>query len=83
MRTRTIVLLPVLFEGRNDLVTARGECGMPYALQRDDYELLKLDRSWRPTLAIDATVQPVNMAIGSAQRCYLRCIQTTNFSMSQ
>jgi len=56
---------------------------MPCTLQRDDYKLLKLDWSWRPALAIDATVQPVNMAIGSTLRCDLRCIQTTIVSMSQ
>lgn len=83
MKTRTVVLLPVLFENSNDQVAARGESGMPCTLQLDDYKLLELDWSWRPALAIDATVQPVNMAIGSTLRCDLRCIQTTIVSMSQ
>ena len=56
---------------------------MPCALQRDDYKLPKLNGSWRPAMAIDATIQPVNMAIGSTQRCDLRCIQTRIVSMSQ
>ena len=77
------MFLPVLFESRDDLVTARSECGMPCALQRDDYKLLKQDRSWRPAMAIDATVQPINMAIGSTLRCDLGCIQRTIVSMSQ
>ena len=83
IRTRTLVLLPVLFESRNDLVAARSECSMPCALQRDDYKLLKLDGSWGPAVAIDATVQPVDMAIGSTLRCDLRCIQTAIVSISQ
>jgi hypothetical protein len=82
-KIRTVVLLPVLFESRNDQIAARSESGMPCTLQRDDYKLVNLDWSWCPALAINATVQPVNIAIGSTLRCDLRCIQTTIVSMSQ
>lgn len=83
MRTRTVMLLPVLNECGNDLITAGSKCGMSRALQRDDYKLFKFNWGRRPAAAIDATIQPVNMAIGSAQLRDLRCMQTTVVRISR
>jgi hypothetical protein len=83
MRLRTVMVLPVLDECGNDLITAGSECGMSRALQRDDYKLFKFNGGWRPAAAIDATIQPVNMAIWSAKLRDLRCIQTTAVRISR
>src|SRR6266851_1607407 len=72
------MLVPVLNENGNDLVAARSKCGMSRVLQRDDYKLLELNGSWGPALAIDPTVQPVNMAIGAASRRDFRCTQNNS-----
>lgn len=65
-------MFSVLIESSNDLVAAGRKRGMPCTIQRGDYEILNLNRGWRPTCAIDPAVQPVNMPIRATERRDLR-----------
>jgi hypothetical protein len=48
---------------------------MPCTIQRDDYEILDLNRGWRPTGAVDPAVQPVDVSIRAAEGRNLRYIR--------
>lgn len=66
-------MLSVLLESSNDLIAAGRKCRMPCTIQRDDYEVLNLNRGWRPAGAMDPAVQPVDMSIRSTDGRDLRC----------
>ena len=82
-RRRTSVFLSVLFESSNGLVTARGECCMPCAVQRDDYKLVNPNGSRRPTGTMEAAIQPVDVAIRATHRRDLSCKQNNKTCQRQ
>ncbi len=68
-------MLSVLLEGSNDLVAAGRKCRMPRTIQRDNYEILNLNRRWRPARIMDPAVQPVDMSIRATDHRDLRYAQ--------
>jgi hypothetical protein len=68
-------MLSVLLESSNNPVAAGRKCSMPCTIQRDDDEVLNLNRSWRPAGAMDPAVQPVDMSIRATDGRDLRYAQ--------
>ncbi len=68
-------MLSIILESSDDLVAAGRKCRMPCTIQRGDYEVLDLNRGWRPARAMDPAVQPVDMSIRATDGRDLRYAQ--------
>jgi hypothetical protein len=63
---RTVINSPIFLERGDNVVTAGGKRSVPCTIQGHSNKLLNFNTSRRPAAASNATIDPVNVAVGAA-----------------